>query len=104
MILTSTETVPGREILQVLGIARGNVVRARFVGRNIIESLRTIVGGGVNEYTQLMTMAREQAMQRLEGDASRLGADAVDCLRFTTSMILREASGILAYGTAVKLK
>lgn len=104
MILTTTETVPGRDILQPLGIARGSVVRARFVGRDIVAGLRSIVGGEVNEYTKLMAEAREQAMDRMIEDASGLGADAVVNIRFSTSMILQGTSEILVYGTAVKLK
>lgn len=80
------------------------MVRARFVGRDIVAGLRSIVGGEVNEYTKLMAEAREQAMDRMIEDASGLGADAVVNIRFSTSMILQGTSEILVYGTAVKLK
>ena len=74
MIISSTETVPGREVSEVLGIVRGNVVRARFFGRDIVAGLRTIVGGEVDEYTKLMGESREQAFDRMVADADRLRA------------------------------
>lgn len=104
MLISTTETVPAREISESLGIVRGNVVRARFVGRDIIAGLRTIVGGEVSEYTKLMAESREQAIDRMAAEAEVLGADAVVNVRFTTSMILQGTSEILAYGTAVRLK
>lgn len=104
MIITTIETVPGREIAEALGIARGSTVRARNVGRDIFAGLKNLVGGEIDEYTKLQAYAREQAMQRMEQDAVRLGADAVVNVRFTTAMIMQGAAEILAYGTAVKLK
>ncbi|MAP95573.1 MAG: hypothetical protein CMK07_11540 [Ponticaulis sp.] len=104
MIISSTETVPGREVSEVLGIVRGNVVRARFFGRDIVAGLRTIVGGEVDEYTKLMGESREQAFDRMVADADRLRADAIVNVRFSTAMIMQGASEILAYGTAVRLK
>lgn len=104
MIVTMSDTVPGREIADVLGIARGNVVRTRFFGRDIMASLRNIVGGEVPEYTKLMAEAREQALDRMLADAQSLGADAVVTLRVTTSMIMGGSAELLAYGTAVRLK
>lgn len=104
MIVTMSDTVPGREIADVLGIARGNVVRTRFFGRDIMASLRNLVGGEVPEYTKLMAEAREQALDRMLADAQSLGADAVVTLRVTTSMIMGGSAELLAYGTAVRLK
>ncbi|MAK62031.1 MAG: hypothetical protein CMK09_13750 [Ponticaulis sp.] len=104
MILTTTETLPGREVSEILGLVRGNVVRARFVGRDIVAGLRTLVGGEVDEYTKLMAEAREQALDRMIEDAMRLGADAIIGMRITTSLIMQGSSEILAYGTAVRLK
>ena len=104
MIITSTETVPGREISEVIGIAKGNVVRARFVGRDIIAGLRTLVGGEVDEYTKLMAEAREQSYDRMLESARQMGADAVVNVRFTTSLIMQGSSEIMTYGTAVRLK
>ncbi|GAB5523294.1 MAG: YbjQ family protein [Roseivirga sp.] len=104
MITTTTETVPGREITEALGIARGSTVRARNVGRDIFAGLKNLVGGEIDEYTKLQAYAREQAMQRMVQDAQQLGADAIVNVRFTTAMIMQGAAEILAYGTAVKLK
>lgn len=104
MIVTMTDHVPGREIASVVGTARGNVVRARFFGNDILAALRNLVGGEVPEYTKLMGEAREQAIDRLVADANRQGADAVVAMRLTTSMIMAGAAEILAYGTAVRLK
>jgi len=104
MILSNTETIPNKEIIEILGIARGSTVRARNIGRDIFAGLKNIVGGEIEEYTKLQAQSREQAIQRLEQDAHRLGADAVVNIRFNTSQIMQGASEMLAYGTAVKLK
>lgn len=104
MIITTTETIPNREIEQILGVARGSTVRARNIGRDIFAGLKNIVGGEIEEYTKLQAQSREQAMQRMIADAERIGADAVVNIRFATSMVMQGASEILAYGTAVKLK
>lgn len=104
MITTTTETIPGYDISESLGIARGSTVRARNIGRDIFAGLKNIVGGEIEEYTRLQAQAREQALQRMIQDAQRVGADAVINVRFTTSMIMQGASEILAYGTAVKLR
>lgn len=104
MILTSTDSIPGKEIAEILGIARGSTVRARNIGRDIFAGLKNIVGGEIEEYTKLQADAREQALQRLKQDAAKMGADAVLNLRFTTAMIMQGTAEILAYGTAVKLK
>jgi uncharacterized protein YbjQ (UPF0145 family) len=103
MIITTAEQIPGREITEILGIARGNTVRARHLGRDIFAGLKTIVGGEISEYTKLIADAREEALYRLKQDAEKLGADAIINLRFTTSMIMQGSAEILAYGTAVKL-
>ena len=104
MIITTTSTVPGNEITEILGIARGSTVRARNIGRDIFAGLKNIVGGEIEEYTKLQAQSREQAMQRMVKDAERLGADAVINVRFGTSMVMQGCSEILAYGTAVKVK
>ena len=104
MILTSTETVPGREIAQVLGIVRGNTVRAKHIGKDIIASIKGIVGGEIRQYTDLLVDAREEAFRRMVEEAQRLGADAVVNIRFVTSMVQQNMSELLAYGTAVKLQ
>ena len=104
MIITNTDYVPGREILEVIDIARGSTVRARHIGRDIFAGLRNLVGGEINEYTRLMAEAREQAIHRMIADAETLGADAIVNVRFMTSGVMNMASEVLAYGTAVKLK
>lgn len=104
MIITNTETVPGKEIVEILGIARGSTVRARNIGRDIFAGLKNIVGGEIEEYTKLQAESREQAMQRMEEDGRRLGADAIVNIRLTTSVVIQGAAEMLAYGTAVKLK
>ena len=104
MIISTTETIPGREITEIVGIARGSTVRARNIGRDVFAGLKSIVGGEIEEYTKLQAHSREQAMQRLIKDAQKIGADAVINIRITTSMVMQGASEILAYGTAVKLK
>ncbi len=103
MIITTTETVPGRQVIQILGIARGSTVRAKSIGSDIFAGLKNLVGGEISEYTKLQAESREQAFQRMIADAEKLGADAVLNLRFTTSTIMQGASELLAYGTAVKL-
>ncbi len=104
MILTNTETVPGREVVEILGVVKGNTVRARNIGRDILALLKNVVGGEIEEYTKLIAEAREQALDRMIAQAEALGADAVINLRFSTSYIMSSASEILAYGTAVKLR
>lgn len=103
MILSTIETVPKREVIEILGIARGSTVRARNVGRDIFAGLKNIVGGEISEYTKLQAQSREQAIERMINDAKALNADAIVNIRFTTSMVMQGASEILAYGTAVKL-
>jgi len=104
MILTTTETLPNREINEVKGIARGSTVRTRNVGRDILAGFKNLVGGEIEEYTKLQADAREQALQRMKDDAAKYGADAIINVRFTTSVITQAASEVLAYGTAVTLK
>ena len=99
----TTETIPGREIVEVLGIARGNTVRARNVGRDITQGLRNLAGGELKAYSTLLTDARDQAIERMEADALEMGADAVVNVRMETSEVSQGASEVIAYGTAVKL-
>ncbi len=103
MLLSTTETIANRSITESLGIARGSTVRARNIGRDIFAGLKNIVGGEIEEYTQLQAQSREQAIQRMILDAERLGADAIVNVRLTTSVVMQGASEMLAYGTAVKL-
>lgn len=104
MLITTTETIPNNEVAEILGIARGSTVRARNVGRDFFASLKNLIGGEISEYTKLQAHAREQALQRLEQDAAKMGADAVINVRMGTSMIMQGVAEILVYGTAVKLK
>lgn len=104
MIITTTQQIPGKEVVEILGIARGGTVRARNVGRDIFAALKNIIGGEISEYTKLQAEAREEAMQRMIDDATKLGADAIIGVKLNASMIAQGASEILAYGTAVKLK
>ena len=104
MIVVTTDFVPGRKISKELGLVRGNTIRARHIGRDIMAGLRNIVGGEITDYTKMMAESREQAIDRMIEEAESLGADAVINIRFATSMIMQSASEILAYGTAVKLE
>ena len=103
MIITTTERVPVKEIIEILGIAKGSSVRARNIGRDFFAGLKNIIGGEIHEYTKLLNQSREQAMERMIEDAKKLNADAVVNVRITTSMVTDGASEILTYGTAVKL-
>ena len=104
MILSTTETIPNREINELKGIARGSTVRTRNIGRDILAGFKNLVGGEIEEYTKLQADAREQALQRMINDADKYNADAIVNIRFTTSVITQAASEVLAYGTAVTLK
>ncbi len=101
MILVTTNEVPGMTIKKNLGLVRGNTIRARHVGRDISAALKNLVGGEITDYTKMMAESREQSLDRMVEEAESLGANAIVCLRFTTSMIMQSASEILTYGTAV---
>jgi uncharacterized protein YbjQ (UPF0145 family) len=104
MIYTNTPDVPGREIQEILGIVSGNVVQAKHVGKDILAGLKSLIGGEITSYTEMLTEARQKAISRMVDEAVKYNADAVVNLRFTTSSIMNGCSEILAYGTAVKLK
>jgi len=104
MLLVTTEFVEGRKIEKVLGLVRGNTIRARHLGRDVMAGLRNIVGGEIKDYTRMLTQARDQAIERMVKEAEGLGANAVVGVRFTTSQTMSGAAEILAYGTAVRLK
>jgi len=104
MIVVNTETIPGREIIEVLGLVRGNTIRAKHIGKDIMAGLRNIVGGELTEYTEMISEAREEALNRMVEEAEKLRADAVVALRFSTVQVSTGAAEILAYGTAVRLK
>jgi len=103
MIVTTTETVPGKKVSQILAVVKGNTVRAKNIGRDIAASFKNIVGGEIKSYTDLLVQAREESYNRMVNEAIDLNADAVVNVRFMTSMVVGGAAEILAYGTAVKL-
>lgn len=104
IMMTTSDTVEGREVETVYGLVRGNTIRARHIGRDIGAALKSIVGGEIREYTKLLGESREQALDRMAEQAIEMGADAVVGLRFSTSMVMGGAAELLAYGTAVKLR
>ena len=101
MLLSTTDTIAGKKIVKQLGLAKGNTIRARHIGRDIVAVLRHIVGGEITDYTKMMAESREQALDRMIEDAQKLGANAIVQVSFTTQMVMAGASEILAYGTAV---
>lgn len=104
MLLTTQDEFADYTIVQTLGLVRGNTVRARHVGKDILAGLRNLVGGEIIEYTKMLAESREQALDRMIAEARRLGADGIVCLRFTTGEVMQSSAEILAYGTAVKLR
>lgn len=104
MLLVNTESITGRKIVKNLGLVKGNTIRARWFGRDIAASLKTLIGGEIKSYTDMMDKAREQAIARMVKEAKKLKADAIINIRFTASEVMQGASEILVYGTAVKLK
>ncbi len=104
MIIVTTHDVPGTRIVSTLGLVRGNTIRARNLGKDILAVLRNIVGGEVKEYTKMMAEAREQAIDRMVEEAEALDADAVVNVRFSTSMVMQGAAEMMCYGTAVRLE
>lgn len=101
MIIVTLERIEGKRIVKTLGLVRGSTIRAKHVGKDIVASLRGIVGGEITEYTKLMAESREEAMQRMVEQAEKMGANAILGTRFMTSMVTAGAAEFLAYGTAV---
>ena len=104
MIVVNTDFIPGKKIVRSLGIVKGNTIRARHIGKDILAVLKNMVGGEIEEYTKLMGESREQALDRMVEEARQLGADAVLNVRFATSEMMQSAAELLAYGTAVKVE
>ena len=104
MVLVNTETVPGRTVRELRGLVQGNTIRAKHFGRDLAASLKNIVGGELKGYTELLTEARRQAVERMIAQAQELGADAIVNVRFTTSAVTQGAAELYAYGTAVVLE
>ena len=101
MLLSTTDTIHGKRIVKHLGLARGNTIRARHIGRDIMAIIRHMIGGEITDYTKMMAESREQAIDRMVEDAQKLGANAIVHVSFSTQMVMGGASEILAYGTAV---
>lgn len=104
MHVVTTDTVPGEEVDEALGVVRGNTVKARNVGRDITQSIRNITGGELKAYSELLTSARDEALERMVEDAESRGADAVVNVRLESSEIANGGSEVIAYGTGVTLK
>lgn len=101
MLIVSTESIAEKKIVKTLGLVRGNTIRARHLGKDVMAGLRNLVGGEVREYTKMISESREEALNRMVEDAKKLGANAVIGVRFTTSQVMQGAAEILAYGTGV---
>ncbi len=101
MLLSTTETIHGKMIVKHLGLVRGNTIRGRHIGRDIMATLRNIVGGEITDYTKLMAESREQAIDRMIEEAQKLGANAIVAVRFSTTEVMLRAAEIMAFGTAV---
>ncbi|MCH1627070.1 YbjQ family protein [Ferdinandcohnia quinoae] len=101
MIIVTTETVPGMEIRELKGFVKGNTVQSKNIGRDIMAGLKTIVGGEITDYTEMMDEARQKAIHRMVEDAKSKGANAIICMRLQSSAVMQNASEIIAYGTAV---
>ena len=104
MIITTSSVIAGKQIKQTFGIVRGNTIRARHIGKDILAVFKNIFGGEIQEYTKLMGESREQALGRMEEEAKALGANAIIDCRFSTSYIMQNAAEILVYGTAVRVE
>ena len=101
MQISTTPNIEGKTIVRQLGLVRGNTIRARHVGKDIMAGLKNIVGGEISDYTKMMAESREQAIDRMIEDAQRLGANAIVGVSFATSMVIQMAAEILVFGTAV---
>ncbi len=104
ILITTQDSFADYDIIETLGLVRGNTIRARHIGKDILAGLRAIVGGEIIEYTKMLAESREQALDRMFAEAECLGADGIVCLRFTTSTVMSSAAELLAYGTGVKLR
>lgn len=104
MILATTETIPGMDVTRVLGLVRGNTIRARHVGKDIAAAFKNLAGGEITDYTKMLAESREQALDRMIEDAEALGANGIIGVRFSTSSVMQGAAEIVVYGTAVVLE
>ncbi len=104
MKIVTTNNIPGYEITEVIGLVRGNTIRARAIGKDIMAGFKNLIGGEIHEYTKMIAESREQALDRMVDEAEDKGADAIIGVRFTTSSVMQGAAELFAYGTAVKIK
>jgi len=104
LIVVTTEQIEGKKVTETLGLVKGSTIRARHVGRDIMAGLRNVVGGEVKDYTVMLAQAREEALGRMIEQAEKMGANAIICTRFVTSMVMSGAAEMVAYGTAVKVE
>jgi uncharacterized protein YbjQ (UPF0145 family) len=104
MLLTTCDEIPGKRIVKVLGLVRGNTIRARHLGRDILAGLRNLAGGEIVEYTKMVAESREQSLDRMLAEAEAKGANAIVAIRFTTNSMMEGAAELLAYGTAVVIE
>jgi uncharacterized protein YbjQ (UPF0145 family) len=103
MIVVTTESIPGYRVTESIGVVRGSTIRTKHIGKDFIAGLRTLVGGEIKEYTEMLVEARNESTNRMVAQAEQLGADAVINVRFVTSQVMSGAAELLAYGTAVKI-
>ena len=101
MLLSTTNTITGKKIVKQLGLAKGNTIRARHIGRDIMAILRHIVGGEITDYTKMIAESREQSIDRMIDEAKKLGANAIIGVRFSTTEVMQGAAEIMVFGTAV---
>ncbi len=104
MIVVTTENIPGKKIVKAFGLVKGNTIRARHIGRDIMASFRNVIGGEITEYTKMMAESREQSLDRMIEEAKKLGANAIIGSRFITASVMQGAAELLAYGTAVTVE
>jgi uncharacterized protein YbjQ (UPF0145 family) len=102
MIVVTSDFVPGERVTEALGVVRGSTIRSKHLGKDLMAGLRSLVGGEVKEYTEMLVEARNESMNRMVAQAEKLGADAIINMRFMTSQVMAGAAELLAYGTAVK--
>ena len=104
MIIVTTDSIPGYEIIEVIGLVRGNTIRARAIGKDIMAGLKNLIGGEIHEYTKMIAESREQSLDRMVDEAKEKNANAIIGVRFTTSSVMQGAAELFAYGTAVKIR
>jgi uncharacterized protein YbjQ (UPF0145 family) len=104
MLITTTDSIAGHRITTHIGLVRGNTIRAKHVGKDILAGLKMIIGGEITQYTEMLTEARNEAILRMKADATRVDADAIINVRFVTAQVMQGAAELLAYGTAVKVE